>query len=62
MLDGDSSGLEVCDLMGWAVSMGFAVTLPDVAEVLVFITVGRLHVPLRAGSCVLQASVFEGTV
>lgn len=43
MLDGDSSGLEVCDLMGWAVSMEFTVALPDGAEMLVFITVGRLH-------------------
>lgn len=51
MLDGDSSGLEACDLMGWAVSVEFAVALPDGAEVLVFITVGKLHAPLMTGSC-----------
>lgn len=51
MLDGDSSGLEACDLMGRAVSVEFAVALPDGAEVLVFITVGKLHAPLMTGSC-----------
>lgn len=45
MLDGDSSGLKVCGLMGWGVSVGFAVALSDGAEVLVFMTVGKLHAP-----------------
>lgn len=43
MLDGDNSGLEGCDLMGWALSMEFAVAPPDGAEVLVLITGGKLH-------------------
>lgn len=30
LLDGDNGGLEVCDLMGWAVSMEFAEALPGV--------------------------------
>lgn len=34
MLDGDSSGLEGWDLMDWALSMEFAVALPDVLKCL----------------------------
>lgn len=43
MLDGEGSGLEVCDLKDRAVFMEFAAALPDGAEVLVLITVGKLH-------------------
>lgn len=35
-------GLEVCDLLGWAVSIEFAVALPDGAEVLLFMAFGKL--------------------
>lgn len=50
MLDGEGSGLEVCDLKGRAVSMEFAVALPGGAEVLVVIT-WQTPCPLVAGPC-----------
>lgn len=51
MLDGEGSGLEVCDLKGRAVSMEFAAALPDGAEVLVLITVGKLHAHCGRALC-----------
>lgn len=50
LLDGDNSGLEVCGLMGSTVD-GVCYSTTDGAGVLVFMTVGKLHAPLLAGSC-----------